>query len=64
MVGLDVGVLPDRGNIDICLLYPVTDCDMSRVLMTHMGFVTNVLLAPAMMDDQKLMKNWFFCTII
>lgn len=56
MVGLEVGVLLDRGNIDIWL-YPVTDCDMSRVLMTHIGFVTIVLLAPATMEDQKLMKN-------
>jgi hypothetical protein len=35
---------PDRGLL----------CDMSRVLMTQMGFVAIVLLAPATMDDQKL----------
>jgi hypothetical protein len=27
---------------------------MSLVLITQIGFVTMVLLAPAMMDDQKL----------
>lgn len=31
---------------------------MSRVLITQIGFVTIVLLAPAMIDDQKLMANW------
>lgn len=51
MVGLEVGVLLERGSIDI------VDCDMSRVLMTHIGFVTTVLLAPAMIEDQKLMTN-------
>lgn len=30
------------------------DCDMRRVLITQMGFVTMVLLAPATMEDQKL----------
>ena len=30
------------------------DCDIRRVLITQMGFVTIVLLAPATMEDQKL----------
>lgn len=30
------------------------DCDMRRVLITQMGLVTMVLLAPATMEDQKL----------
>ena len=30
------------------------DCDMRRVLMTQMGLVTMVLLAPAIIEDQKL----------
>jgi hypothetical protein len=34
---------------------------MSRVLITHIGFVTMVLLAPATTEDQKLIRNWF-CT--
>lgn len=29
------------------------DWDMRRVLMTQMGLVATVLLAPAMMEDQK-----------
>lgn len=57
MFGLEVGVLPERGKGDICGWRPVADCDMSRVLITHIGFVTIVLLAPAMIDDQKFMKN-------
>lgn len=36
-----------------------TLCDISRVLMTHMGFVAIVLLAPATMDDQKLITKVF-----
>lgn len=28
---------------------------MSRVLMTHIGLVTMVLLAPAIMEDHRLM---------
>lgn len=43
---LDLG--NEKGVFDECL------CDMSRVLITHIGFVAIVLLAPAMMDDQKL----------
>ena len=38
----------------MCLLYPVPDWDIKRVLITHMGFVTIVLLAPAIIEDQKL----------
>lgn len=51
-----MGVLPGLGKNDSfwdrewMLL-----CDMSRVLMTQIGFVTIVLLAPAIMEDQKLM---------
>jgi hypothetical protein len=59
MVGLDVGVFPDLGKTDMCLLYPLEDCDMRRVLMTQMGLVTTVLLAPATIEDQKLITNWF-----
>ncbi len=56
MFGREVGVLLDLGNTDICLLYPEADCDISRVLITQIGFVTIVLLAPAIIEDQKLMK--------
>ena len=55
MAGLDVGVFPDLGNKDTCLL-PLEDCDMSRVLITQIGLVTTVLEAPATMDDQKLIN--------
>ena len=62
MEGREVGVLPDRGKADTCCLAPpLEDCDIRRVLMTHMGLVTTVLLAPAKMDDQKLMASWL-CT--
>lgn len=56
MGGLEVGVFPILGNGDIRRWLPLTDaCDMSRVLITQMGLVTTVLLAPATMEDQKLM---------
>lgn len=59
MVGLEVGVLAPLGNRENrCLSWwPV--CDIRRVLITQMGFVTIVLLAPAMMDDQKLITKVF-----
>lgn len=53
-VGREVGVLDPLGNSEKLVLLWRPVCDISRVLMTHMGFVTMVLLAPAMMDDQKL----------
>lgn len=54
MAGRTVGVLAPLGNRENRALSLRPDCDMRRVLMTHMGFVTIVLLAPATMDDQKL----------
>lgn len=59
MVGREVGVLAPLGNRENrCLSWwPV--CDISRVLITQMGFVTTVLLAPAMMDDQKFITKVF-----
>lgn len=52
-------MLPPLGKSEyLCLLW-VPDWDMSLVLITHMGFVTMVLLAPAIMDDQKLITNVF-----
>ena len=62
MLGREVGVLPDLGNTDMCLLYPVPDWDIRRVLITHMGFVTIVLLAPAIIEDQKLIGVLFCST--
>lgn len=58
MLGREVGVLLDLGNTDVYLLYPVADCDINRVLITQMGLVTTVLLAPATIEDQKLIKVW------
>jgi hypothetical protein len=45
MGGREVGVLPDFGKRVMAL------CDMRRVLMTQMGFVTMVLVAPAVTDE-------------
>ena len=47
-------MLAPLGKSEYCVLSWLEDCDMRRVLMTHIGFVTMVLLAPAMMEDQKL----------
>lgn len=53
-------MLPGLGNKEwLWDWLEVELCDMSRVLMTQMGFVTTVLLAPAMIDDQKLMNVGF-----
>jgi len=52
-------VLVPLGKSEYCVLSWLVDCDMRRVLMTHIGFVQMVLLAPAMMDDQKLTTKPF-----
>lgn len=54
MVGRDVGVLDPLGKREKPDLPFRPDCDIRRVLMTQMGLVTMVLLAPATMEDQKL----------
>lgn len=52
-----MGVLAPLGKCEkLCLLWwPV--CDMRRVLMTQIGLVTIVLLAPAIIEDQKLIMK-------
>src|ERR1700761_1508875 len=56
-VGREVGVLAPLGKKEKPWRswWPVWD--MRRVLMTHIGLVTTVLQAPAMMEDQRLMTN-------
>lgn len=49
-----MGVLAPLGNRENRPLPFRPDCDIRRVLITQIGFVTMVLLAPATMDDQKL----------
>lgn len=52
-------MLAPLGKSEYCVLSWLVDCDMRRVLMTHIGFVQIVLLAPAMMEDQKLTTKPF-----
>lgn len=54
-----MGVLAPLGKEEnLCLLW-WPDWDMSLVFITHIGFVTMVLLAPAIMDDQKFITKVF-----
>lgn len=53
-MGREVGVFDPLGKTENRGLLWCPVWDMSLVLMTQMGFVTMVLLAPAMMEDQKL----------
>lgn len=52
-----MGVFDPLGKRENKCLSCFPDCDIRRVLITHIGLVATVLEAPAIMDDQKLITK-------